>query len=109
MTMFSPSWNGFWLAGFNSAKDAQGSFGGGFAFHSMQVPLSNGHELSYDSTPIVFNSNTFTQGSNTAALNFVVTSSAGFSPQPCQKGIPGARRRWKENAENRTKNSLNKL
>jgi len=86
------SFNGFWLAGFHQPS-ATNNFGGSFAFHSYQVALNNlsnawklktevsnvyGQPLWYDSIPLVFNSNTFTQGGNTTALNFIVTSSAGF-------------------------------
>jgi hypothetical protein len=86
------TWEGFWLAGFNNKTKANGSFGGSFAFHSMQVALNNlnnGWKLKnsvsgfsqpmwYDSIPIVFNSSTFSQSGNTAALSFIVTSTTGF-------------------------------
>ena len=34
--------------------------------------------LWFDSIPLVFNSNNFSQGGNTAALDFIVTSNVGF-------------------------------
>ncbi len=86
------SFNGFWLAGFRKPSSAN-NFGGSFAFHSYQVALNNlnngwklknevsagySQPLWYDSIPIVFNSNTFAQSGNTAALKFIVTSSVGF-------------------------------
>ena len=84
-------WAPFWLAGFNNAPQT-GNFGGGFAFHSFQVPLNNlnnawqlknklsgfSQPIFYDSIPLVFNSSTPTQTSNTVALNFIATSTSGF-------------------------------
>ncbi|MDR3561387.1 MAG: hypothetical protein P4N59_08110 [Negativicutes bacterium] len=87
------SFNGFWLAGFHKPTASANNFGNSFAFHSYQVALNNlnnawalknevsnvyGQPLWWDSVPLVFNSNTFAQGGNTVALNFIVTSSAGF-------------------------------
>ena len=86
------SFNGFWLAGFHKPSTTN-NFGGSFAFHSYQVALNNlnngwqlknevsnvyGQPLWWDSVPLVFNSNTFTQSGNTVALNFIATSSVGF-------------------------------
>ena len=102
--MTTAAWNSMWLAGynFNNQKWAPppagqgapsiGGLGGSFAFHSYQVALNNlnnAWQLSnklngyaatvfYDTVPIVFNSTTFTQGSQTVALNFSATSTEGF-------------------------------
>jgi len=100
--MTSKAWISFWLAGFHQPGATTSNFGGSFAFHSYQVALSNlnnawalrnsvpgsgsagtapqvySRPLWYDSVPIVFNSNNFTQGGKTVALNFSVTSSVGF-------------------------------
>lgn len=102
--MTTSPWYSMWLAGFNynnrtwtpppagQGAPSIGALGGSFAFHSFQVALNNlnnawqlGNKLNgyaatvfYDTVPIVFNSTTFSQGSQTAALNFSATSTEGF-------------------------------
>jgi hypothetical protein len=102
--MTTTAWNSMWLAGFNynnqpwtppsagQGPPSIGGLGGSYAFHSYQVALNNlnnAWQLSnklngyaatvfYDTVPIVFNSKTFTQGSQTVALNFSATSTEGF-------------------------------
>jgi hypothetical protein len=91
--MTTGSFNGFWLAGIHKPTANANNFGGSAAYHSYQVALNNlnngwalknevksgySQPLWYDSVPLVFNSNTFAQGGNTAALDFIVTSSVGF-------------------------------
>jgi len=86
------SFNSFWLAGFHNPS-SKNNFGGSFAFHSYQVALNNlnngwalkdtapsvfSQPVWYDSIPLVFNSNSFTQSGNTVALNFAATSTVGF-------------------------------
>ncbi len=101
----------FWLAGFHQPGTSNSNFGNNFAFHSMQIPLSNlnnmwplatspanGKNVSgqntysyttvYETIPIVFNSNSFTQTGNTVALDFSATSSAGFEVRYTLAGMP---------------------
>ncbi len=97
-------------AGFNNNKTAWNpnnpapsisGFGGGFAFHSFQIALSNlnnawslknkvsesknsntpnySETVYYETVPIIFNSSSFSQGNNTVALNFSATSTVGFN------------------------------
>jgi len=92
--MTTVQWTPFWLAGFHTPNSANTTnFGGSFAYHSYQVALSNlnnawvlknsapntAQPTYYDTIPIIFNSNSFAQAANTAALNFTATSSAGFA------------------------------
>jgi hypothetical protein len=110
MTTSSQKFTSLWLAGFNNNKApwnpntppaASTGFGGGFAFHSFQIALSNlnnawslknkvsgsknpntagySETVYYETVPIVFNSSSFTQGNNTVALNFSATSTVGFN------------------------------
>ena len=110
MTTSSQKFTSLWLAGFNNNKTAWNpndpapsisGFGGGFAFHSFQIALSNlnnawslknkvsgsknsntpnySETVYYETVPIVFNSSSFSQGSNTVALNFSATSTVGFN------------------------------
>jgi hypothetical protein len=101
--MTNSPWHGMWLAGFNFGKQpwapnpagapSTTGLGGSYAFHSFQVGLNNlnnawvlnnqltgySYPVYYDTIPLVFNSKTFTQGSQTVALNFSATSTDGFS------------------------------
>lgn len=106
--MTEANWNSFWLAGFNKPSSNNTNFGGSYAYHSYQVALKNLNNAwvlantipgkantgaqknwSYayvqpcywETVPIVFNSTSFTQGGNTVALDFSVTSSVGFDGQ----------------------------
>ena len=110
MTTSSQKFTSLWLAGFNNNKTAWNpnnpapsisGFGGGFAFHSFQIALSNlnnawalknkvsgakssnaqsySETVFYETVPIVFNSSSFAQGNNTVALNFSATSTVGFN------------------------------
>lgn len=91
--MTTGSFNGFWLAGIHKSSSNNNNFGGNAAYHSYQVALNNlnngwtlknkvssgySQPLWFDSIPLVFNSTNFAQSGNTAALNFIVTSSVGF-------------------------------
>lgn len=91
--MTTGSFNGFWLAGIHKSSSNNNNFGGSAAYHSYQVALNNlnngwalknkvssgySQPLWFDSIPLVFNSTNFAQSGNTAALNFIVTSSVGF-------------------------------
>jgi len=114
--------NSFWLSGFNKPASSSGStpsnFGNNFAFHSIQIPLSNLSNMwplasnqspngqtitptgqnvtnspytnptAYATIPIVFNSKSFAQNNNTVALNFSATSSAGFQVMYVLPGGP---------------------
>ena len=87
------AWLGQWLAGFHKPSSSTSNFGGNFAYHSIQIALNNlnnvwvlansvpgyAKPLYYDTIPIVVNSNSFTQNSNTANLTFAVTSAQSFT------------------------------
>ena len=91
--MSTQSFTSFWLAGFHTPSKTTSNFGGSFAFHSLQVPLNNlnnawnlkynvagyTYPVYYDTIPIVFGANNFTQtNGKTVALNFSATSTLGF-------------------------------
>lgn len=90
----------FWLKGINTPVVAgNASMNNAFAYHSLQIPLASMNapwaldtplynylgSTSYSTIPIVFNTMKFWSGSstatNTVALDFMVTSSAGFASQ----------------------------